>query len=94
MALVDTLILEPDTYARISRFGLFGGVIAEDPETGVRLRVGSGRRRRGAPRRYFIHAPACLLPAGYFDQVQVGTVTAYDDATAIERANARMAREV
>lgn len=87
--LIDTEILEPNAAERFRRWG-FSGVIAEDPETGAHLTVGNGRRRAGRPRRYFIKVAAALLPAGYFDQEQIGTVTAHYDDEAIEKANKRL----
>jgi hypothetical protein len=89
MALVDTTIIEPDPINRFQRWG-FTGVIAECPDTGAHLVVGSGWRRAGRPRRYFIKIAACHLPAGYFDQTQIGTVTAYYDEDAIVKANDRL----
>lgn len=92
MVLIDTEILEPNQLERIKRWGLFNCPIAQDPDTGATLHVGSGRRRAGRPRRYFIKVPRVLLPAGLFDQEQIGTVTAYYDEDAIEKANKRLAK--
>lgn len=92
MALIDTEILEPDWKARVARWGLFNCPIAQDPDTGASLHVGEGRRRAGRPRRYFIKVPRVLLPAGLFDQEQIGTVTAYYDEEAIEKANKRLTK--
>ena len=87
--LIDTTVLEPNTIDRFRRWG-FSGVIAECPDTGAHLTVGNGRRRAGRPRRYFIKVAVALLPAGYHDQEQIGTVTAYYDDDAIEKANKRL----
>lgn len=92
MALIDTAILEPDAMKRTTRWGLFNCPIAQDPDTGATLHMGNGRRRTGRPRRYFIKVPRVLLPAGLFDQEQIGTVTAYYDEDAIEKANRRLAQ--
>lgn len=89
--LIDTEVLEPDALARFCRWG-WTDTIAECPETGARLTVGGGRRRSGRPRRYFIKVPRVLLPAGYHDQKQIGTVTAFYDDEAIVKANKRLAR--
>ena len=92
--LIDTTVLIPDALGRFKRWGfLASDLIAECPDTGARLLVGDGRRKYGRPRRYFIKVPRVLLPAGYFDQEQIGTVTAYCDEDAIVKANARLARE-
>lgn len=88
-ALIDTTDLEPSALERIRRWG-FDCPIAEDPETGARLTVGNGRRKAGRPRRYFIKVPRELLPAGLFNQEQIGTVTAFYDDEAIAKANKRL----
>lgn len=90
--LIDTTIIEPNALARFKRWG-FDCPIAECPETGARLTVGDGRRKAGRPRRYFIKVPRTLLPAGLFDQEQIGTVTAYYDEDAIVKANRRLTRQ-
>lgn len=87
--LIDTTILEPNATLRFRRWG-FRDVIAECPDTGAQLTAGAGRRRAGRPRRYFIKVAMSLLPAGYFDQEQVGTITAYCDEDAIKKANKRL----
>lgn len=88
--LIDTTIIEPDQMRRLTRWGLFNCPIAVCPDSGAQLTVGDGRRRTGRPRRYFIRVPRVLLPAGHFDQTQVGTVTAFFDEDAIEKANKRL----
>lgn len=89
--LIDTTILEPDFGRRFHRWG-FQDVIAECPETGARLTIGRGRRKNGRASRYFIKVPRTLLPAGLFDQEQIGTVTAFYDEDAIVKANKRLAK--
>ena len=64
--LIDTTVLEPNATKRFIRWS-FSGTIAECPETGAQLRIGSGRRRAGRARRYFIYVPRTHLPAGLFD---------------------------
>lgn len=88
--LVDTQQLVPDAIARVMRYGLFAGVVAECEQSGARLRVGAGRRRAGRPRRYYISAPVELLPAGRHYQTSIGTLTAHSDALAIAAANRRL----
>jgi hypothetical protein len=82
--------LEPSAIERLLRWGIFAAPVAEDPDTGCQLQVSDGRRRAGRPARYYLTAPRVLLPAGYFEQTHLGTLTAYSDDEALAKARARL----
>jgi hypothetical protein len=87
--LIETFDLEEDPARRFVRYAM-RGIVAMDPDSGATLRAGQGRRKLGSKRRYFLWGPASLLPAGLFDQTQLGTVTGYHAREALEAANKRL----
>jgi hypothetical protein len=89
--LIETFDLEEDPAKRFLAYALYG-IVAADPDSGATLRAGQGRRKLGSKRRYFLWGPASLLPAGYFDQTQLGTVTGYNAREALAAANRRLPR--
>lgn len=69
------------------------GVVAYDEARDVALIASSGRRSAGKPTRYFLWSHWLRSANGGRDQDQIGCVSGYTLAEAIEKANKLLQRE-